>query len=1162
MAATVAVLGTSVFTTTAGNKTITATPTAGDLIIIITAATGVATTMADNGTGGTYTQVSSTRTGFSTTGNLQMWVRDNLVSSATSTTYTATQTGSTGGGLVILRVTGMTVAGASAIRSSGGQSTGTAATTPAPVLSSTPLSTNPVISAVANASGGTTTLVPRTGYTEAFDNGYATPSTGLEVAYRASGETSATLTQGGTSATAFASIAAELVYDTAPTVALNAPADTATGQSTTPQLTFTGTDAAAQDITYEVQVDTVNTFVGQTSLIDSYSETNQDSNKGLTAATTGVAQSFTTSSSAPVVSATFYLKKSGSPTGTATAKVYATSSGVPIGAALANSDTFDVTTLSTSFALISFNFTGANIVSLVSSTTYAIAVETSGTSLGNTVDVGDDNSSATHAGISSTLSGGSYGAFGTPDFCFYVYAGVPLIDKLSNTDSGFIDITNGADTDPFASTNQIGYTVQAGDTLTGSTVYYWRVRGKDPTGTNSFGAWPTTRSFTTTSSTLTISTSDTATTSESTSVLHPFSTSISTGFSGTTTKTWQHMVYGTNPLLVMEANLWQDVAGTGTVTAASFNGVALTRVSTGTTNSAMRSEQWYLKAPPVGTYTMSVTVTGNTDAIKLAASTFDGYDQTSPLDNNSSATASAGDPSASVTTLTANALVVATLSRFSTTAATSNRTKVYNDSVTSVLGASSFQLATATGSYSDTYTGSAAQDWAMTIASYKPVSGTPADLTVSVSDSSTLTESVTVRPEQFIVSVSDSVTLTESVLRLTDNRIAVTDTATATEAVTTATSTTIAVSDSATLTEALQRMTENRIAVSDSSTLTEAITKALTPLLVSVSDSSTLTEMVSSLSTPNDSVNDAMTLTENVVVSIPVNVTVSDSATATESVTAQLTSDRAVNDTATLTESVALDIVTAGTNITVSDTATTSEAQQVQTLVSVSTTDTATTSESVTLQETASISTSDTATTSESLKLLTGIDIAKSDTATATESISFSTTNRITVSDSATLTENVERVATPNDSITDTLTVTETVSVVIPTAISKSDSLTASESLSVQITTAVNTSDTANVTESSNAIIAQAGTFIVSVNDNVTLLEATGALVNTQDSVNDMLLLTESIAVSIASGTTGEYKVRIGGVYTAKPVKVRIGGVQVVKPVKYKKAGVFTITPY
>ena len=93
------------------------------------------TGVTDNNSAGTYTQVDTDRTGFSTTGVLTVWVRTALITAASSTIFTAAQVGSTGGGLHVYRLSGMTLLGASAVRSSGGQSTGTSGTTPAPVLS-------------------------------------------------------------------------------------------------------------------------------------------------------------------------------------------------------------------------------------------------------------------------------------------------------------------------------------------------------------------------------------------------------------------------------------------------------------------------------------------------------------------------------------------------------------------------------------------------------------------------------------------------------------------------------------------------------------------------------------------------------------------------------------------------------------------------------------------------------------------------------------------------------------------------------------------------------------------------------------------------------------------------------------------------------------------
>ena len=132
---------------------------------------------------------------------------------------------------------------------------------------------------------------------------------------------------------------------------------------------------------------------------------------------------------------------------------------------------------------------------------------------------------------------------------------------------------------------------------------------------------------------------------------------------------------------------------------------------------------WYLVPTTTGAHNLSITITGATDAIKLNASSFNGVSQSSPLDAVNTAGGTTGNPSASVTTVTAGDVVVATLHRHSTTAATTNRTPLHNDAITSVLGAASYQLATTPGSYSDTYTGSADHNWAMVIAAFKPASG-------------------------------------------------------------------------------------------------------------------------------------------------------------------------------------------------------------------------------------------------------------------------------------------------------------------------------------------------------------------------------------------------------------------------------------------------------
>jgi hypothetical protein len=211
--------------TTAGNKTVVATPAVGDLIVVIAGTSGLAggtTSVTDNQTpAGAYTQVDVDYTGFSTTGVLTAWVRTALITAAASTTWTAAQAASTGGGLCVLRISGMSIVGLGAVRGCGGQSSGGAGTTPAPVLlrrvgtvfsgTQAALTANVMVSAVCNgATAASMTVRSSPAYVEDFDNGYNTPGTGLCVSHINSGETASTITWGSTSATTFASIALEL----------------------------------------------------------------------------------------------------------------------------------------------------------------------------------------------------------------------------------------------------------------------------------------------------------------------------------------------------------------------------------------------------------------------------------------------------------------------------------------------------------------------------------------------------------------------------------------------------------------------------------------------------------------------------------------------------------------------------------------------------------------------------------------------------------------------------------------------------------------------------------------------------------------------------------------------------------------------------------------
>lgn len=288
-----------------------------------------------------------------------------------------------------------------------------------------------------------------------------------------------------------------LAQNDPPTVVLNSPADADTTQGVTPTFDFTGTDADADPIEYNIQIATDPMF----GVIDSYSESNRsvDMSIGQTTGDHGLGQSFT-GNGGIATAALFYMKNmagSGA-TGNATAKIYAHSgtfgtSSVPTGSALATSDNLDVTTIPEGLSLVTFTFSGANQIVLVNTTKYVVTVEYNSGG-GSTIQVGGDNTSSSHSGnLIFQNSSDVWAAFSTWDLCFYVRSAI--LDKFSATDAGFVNPDTGGDTHPFNSGENIQYTVQSGEELSLQRTYYWRVSGIDPAGHNSYGAWSATRTF-------------------------------------------------------------------------------------------------------------------------------------------------------------------------------------------------------------------------------------------------------------------------------------------------------------------------------------------------------------------------------------------------------------------------------------------------------------------------------------------------------------------------------------------------------------------------------------------------------------------------------------------------------------------------------------------
>lgn len=162
-------------------------------------------------------------------------------------------------------------------------------------------------------------------------------------------------------------------------------------------------------------------------IIDSYSESNRD-NSGNLGYFQGLGQCFT-GNGEKVGSAQWLITKyfTGS-IGNAIAKIYNTTgtygtNAKPSGAALASSSLLDISTITASYSLYTFEFTGVNSITLTNGTYYCLTIEKYDTWGGTGyITLGRDASSPSHSGNDAYLSSGTWYAPFASDFCFYVYS--------------------------------------------------------------------------------------------------------------------------------------------------------------------------------------------------------------------------------------------------------------------------------------------------------------------------------------------------------------------------------------------------------------------------------------------------------------------------------------------------------------------------------------------------------------------------------------------------------------------------------------------------------------------------------------------------------------------------------------------------------------------
>jgi hypothetical protein len=132
-------------------------------------------------------------------------------------------------------------------------------------------------------------------------------------------------------------------------------------------------------------------------LDDSWPTTWEDSSMDIYTTYSMYSQSFT-SGGGITDNVLVRLQKIGSPTGTATVRIYASSGSLPTGAVVAETDTLDVSTVGASLASYTFRFSGANRVPLTATGGYCVVVRYAGGDSSNKLKVGTDTTAANQHG--------------------------------------------------------------------------------------------------------------------------------------------------------------------------------------------------------------------------------------------------------------------------------------------------------------------------------------------------------------------------------------------------------------------------------------------------------------------------------------------------------------------------------------------------------------------------------------------------------------------------------------------------------------------------------------------------------------------------------------------------------------------------------------------
>lgn len=193
------------------------TPAANDLLVSFVFATATVLGTMNDSWGLGWTRIGSSHANGSAD-SLFCFISNALTTATSgSVQFRCVGDNATGCILEVARISGMTRTGASAALQFSGSENIAAGLTPGGSFAVNTTSGNPLMGFVGNASNPAG-LTPPSGYTELKDEGYNTPSTGLEYVGSANGLVTRNITWGGTSATAFGTFILELDTSAVPVV--------------------------------------------------------------------------------------------------------------------------------------------------------------------------------------------------------------------------------------------------------------------------------------------------------------------------------------------------------------------------------------------------------------------------------------------------------------------------------------------------------------------------------------------------------------------------------------------------------------------------------------------------------------------------------------------------------------------------------------------------------------------------------------------------------------------------------------------------------------------------------------------------------------------------------------------------------------------------------